>query len=94
MFSVLLQQEWSSQIYTKGCIASLEDWLPQNLYTVAIVFIIISVLQVSKPSPVPYFIKWERSGSAYLDNKLRFVNGTSLSQTVSFQSKLLVNLRS
>lgn len=80
MFIVISQQEWASQIFTKGCIASLEDWLPQNLYTVAIVFIVISVLQVSKP-PVPYFIKWEGSGSAYLDNKLSFVNGTSLSQT-------------
>ncbi|XP_077960527.1 tetraspanin-14 isoform X1 [Gasterosteus aculeatus] len=38
--------EWTQHIYTKGCIAALEDWLPGNLYTVAIVFIVISLLQM------------------------------------------------
>nr|XP_040034349.1 tetraspanin-14-like isoform X3 [Gasterosteus aculeatus aculeatus]XP_040034440.1 tetraspanin-14-like isoform X3 [Gasterosteus aculeatus aculeatus] len=38
--------EWTEHIYTKGCIAALEDWLPGNLYTVAIVFIVISLLQM------------------------------------------------
>ncbi|KAF3841598.1 hypothetical protein F7725_023549 [Dissostichus mawsoni] len=38
--------EWSEHIYTKGCISALEDWLPGNLYTVAIVFIVISLLQM------------------------------------------------
>lgn len=48
MFSHVLQQgDWSNHIYTKGCIAALEDWLPGNLYTVAIVFIVISLLQVT-----------------------------------------------
>lgn len=48
MFSdvLLVQRDWSNHIYTKGCIAALEDWLPGNLYTVAIVFIVISLLQV------------------------------------------------
>uniref|UniRef100_A0A8C2ZLQ8 Tetraspanin n=1 Tax=Cyclopterus lumpus TaxID=8103 RepID=A0A8C2ZLQ8_CYCLU len=36
----------TDHIYTKGCIAALEDWLPGNLYTVAIVFIVISLLQM------------------------------------------------
>uniref|UniRef100_A0A3B4FAH3 Tetraspanin n=1 Tax=Pundamilia nyererei TaxID=303518 RepID=A0A3B4FAH3_9CICH len=40
------QSEWSKHIYTKGCIAALEDWLPRNLYTVAIVFVVISLLQM------------------------------------------------
>uniref|UniRef100_A0A3B4UHF0 Tetraspanin n=1 Tax=Seriola dumerili TaxID=41447 RepID=A0A3B4UHF0_SERDU len=40
------KKEWSNDIYTKGCIAALEDWLPGNLYTVAIVFIVISLLQM------------------------------------------------
>ncbi|XP_030604073.1 tetraspanin-14 [Archocentrus centrarchus] len=38
--------QWSNHIYTKGCIAALEDWLPRNLYTVAIVFVVISLLQM------------------------------------------------
>uniref|UniRef100_H3D791 Tetraspanin n=1 Tax=Tetraodon nigroviridis TaxID=99883 RepID=H3D791_TETNG len=38
--------EWANHIYTKGCIAALEDWLPRNLYTVAIVFVVISLLQM------------------------------------------------
>uniref|UniRef100_A0A1A7XTY3 Tetraspanin n=1 Tax=Iconisemion striatum TaxID=60296 RepID=A0A1A7XTY3_9TELE len=37
---------WNSIIYVKGCIAALEDWLPRNLNTVAIVFIVISLLQM------------------------------------------------
>lgn len=41
-----VQGEWSDHIYTKGCMVALEDWLPGNLYTVAIVFIVISLLQV------------------------------------------------
>uniref|UniRef100_A0A3Q1F6T1 Tetraspanin 14 n=1 Tax=Acanthochromis polyacanthus TaxID=80966 RepID=A0A3Q1F6T1_9TELE len=41
-----LKKEWSNHIYTKGCITALEDWLPGNLYTVAIVFIVISLLQM------------------------------------------------
>ncbi|KAM9365049.1 tetraspanin-14 isoform 2-T2 [Pholidichthys leucotaenia] len=40
-----LQREWNN-IYRKGCIAALEDWLPGNLITVAIVFVVISVLQM------------------------------------------------
>lgn len=40
------QRDWSDHIYVKGCIAALEDWLPGNLYTVAIIFIVISLLQV------------------------------------------------
>ncbi|XP_054655439.1 tetraspanin-14 isoform X2 [Dunckerocampus dactyliophorus] len=38
--------EWEEVIYTKGCIEALEDWLPGNLYTVAGVFLIISLLQM------------------------------------------------
>lgn len=37
---------WDSHIYMKGCMAALEDWLTGNLYTVAIVFVIISLLQM------------------------------------------------
>ncbi|KAJ8365159.1 hypothetical protein SKAU_G00139900 [Synaphobranchus kaupii] len=33
-------------IYTKGCISTLEQWLPRNIYIVAGVFIGISVLQM------------------------------------------------
>ncbi|XP_070834490.1 tetraspanin-14 [Chaetodon trifascialis] len=40
------KRDWSDHIYTKGCIVALEDWLPGNLYTVAIVFIVISLLQM------------------------------------------------
>lgn len=43
---VPVQREWSDYIYTKGCMVALEDWLPGNLYTVAVVFIVISLLQV------------------------------------------------
>uniref|UniRef100_A0A8C5CLH8 Tetraspanin n=1 Tax=Gadus morhua TaxID=8049 RepID=A0A8C5CLH8_GADMO len=39
------QDDWMD-IYTKGCIPALEDWLPGNMYTVAIVFIVISLLQM------------------------------------------------
>ncbi|XP_051945697.1 tetraspanin-14-like isoform X3 [Xyrauchen texanus] len=38
--------QWSSTIYVKGCITALEDWLPRNLYIVAGVFIVISLLQM------------------------------------------------
>ncbi|XP_061693329.1 tetraspanin-14 isoform X4 [Syngnathoides biaculeatus] len=38
--------EWSDHIYVKGCIAALEDWLPANLYILATVFVVISLLQV------------------------------------------------
>lgn len=44
------QRDWSDHIYVKGCITALEDWLPGNLYTVAIVFIVISLLQVQTSS--------------------------------------------
>ncbi|XP_023697441.1 tetraspanin-14 [Paramormyrops kingsleyae] len=37
---------WSSQIFTKGCIVALEEWLPRNIYIVAGVFIGISLLQM------------------------------------------------
>ncbi|XP_057704285.1 tetraspanin-14 [Corythoichthys intestinalis] len=40
------QPEWSDHIYVKGCIAALEDWLPANLYTLAIIFVVISLLQM------------------------------------------------
>ncbi|XP_061645695.1 tetraspanin-14 isoform X2 [Phyllopteryx taeniolatus] len=38
--------EWPDHIHVKGCIAALEDWLPANLYTLATVFVVISLLQV------------------------------------------------
>ncbi|TNM99391.1 hypothetical protein fugu_012424 [Takifugu bimaculatus] len=38
--------DWEKHIYMKGCIAALEDWLPRNLYMLAVVFIIISLLQM------------------------------------------------
>ncbi|XP_065153017.1 tetraspanin-14 [Paramisgurnus dabryanus] len=38
--------QWSNTIYTKGCITALEQWLPRNLYIVAGVFIVISLLQM------------------------------------------------
>ncbi|CAL8258851.1 unnamed protein product [Lota lota] len=44
-YDVRLKTDWGD-IYTKGCITALEDWLPGNLYTVAIVFIVISLLQM------------------------------------------------
>ncbi|KAG9274990.1 tetraspanin-14 [Astyanax mexicanus] len=37
---------WSDSIYVKGCIAALEEWLPRNIYIVAGVFIVISLLQM------------------------------------------------
>ncbi|XP_026211839.1 tetraspanin-14 [Anabas testudineus] len=40
------EREQSNHIYNKGCIAALEDWLPGNLNTVAIVFVVISLLQM------------------------------------------------
>uniref|UniRef100_A0A674EYD5 Tetraspanin n=1 Tax=Salmo trutta TaxID=8032 RepID=A0A674EYD5_SALTR len=42
----LLQGDWINYIYIKGCIPALEEWLPRNLYIVAGVFIIISLLQM------------------------------------------------
>ncbi|KAI4876757.1 hypothetical protein NFI96_002803 [Prochilodus magdalenae] len=38
--------KWSTTIYTKGCISALEEWLPRNIYIVAGVFIVISLLQM------------------------------------------------
>ncbi|KAG1927133.1 tetraspanin-14 [Pimephales promelas] len=38
--------QWSDTIYVKGCMIALEEWLPRNLYIVAGVFIVISLLQV------------------------------------------------
>ncbi|XP_077350949.1 tetraspanin-14 isoform X3 [Festucalex cinctus] len=38
--------EWPDDIYVKGCVAALEDWLPANLYTLATVFVVISLLQM------------------------------------------------
>ncbi|KAG2462109.1 BMS1 protein, partial [Polypterus senegalus] len=40
------EKQWESFIYTKGCIAALEAWLPRNIYIVAGVFIVISLLQM------------------------------------------------
>ncbi|MED6287432.1 Tetraspanin-14 [Characodon lateralis] len=40
------EKDWSNHIFVKGCIKALEDWLPGNLYTVAIVFVVISLLQM------------------------------------------------
>lgn len=42
----MFQSQWSNTIYVKGCIIALEEWLPRNLYIVAGVFIVISLLQV------------------------------------------------
>uniref|UniRef100_A0A673JP47 Tetraspanin n=1 Tax=Sinocyclocheilus rhinocerous TaxID=307959 RepID=A0A673JP47_9TELE len=36
---------WGNTIYVKGCMMALEEWLPRNLYIVAGVFIVISLLQ-------------------------------------------------
>ncbi|XP_061822832.1 tetraspanin-14 [Nerophis lumbriciformis] len=41
-----LESTWAEHIYVKGCMAALEDWLPGNLYTVASVFVVISLLQM------------------------------------------------
>ncbi|XP_076830143.1 tetraspanin-14 isoform X1 [Brachyhypopomus gauderio] len=38
--------KWSSTIYTKGCVTALEEWFPRNIYIVAGVFIVISLLQM------------------------------------------------
>ncbi|XP_018593670.2 tetraspanin-14 isoform X1 [Scleropages formosus] len=38
--------DWSNFIYTKGCISALEEWLPRNIYIVAGVFIVVSLLQM------------------------------------------------
>ncbi|KAK1164458.1 tetraspanin-14 [Acipenser oxyrinchus oxyrinchus] len=40
------EREWNTVIHVKGCIPALEGWLPRNLYIVAGVFIIISLLQM------------------------------------------------
>lgn len=32
---------------------ALEEWLPRNLYTVAFIFIVISLLQVPEPDQNP-----------------------------------------
>ncbi|XP_047206793.1 tetraspanin-14 isoform X2 [Girardinichthys multiradiatus] len=40
------KNEWENYIFVRGCIKELEDWLPGNLYTVAIVFVVISLLQM------------------------------------------------
>lgn len=40
------KSKWPELIYSKGCIPALEAWLPGNLYTVAVVFIVISALQM------------------------------------------------
>ncbi|XP_028324216.1 tetraspanin-14 [Gouania willdenowi] len=45
-YDIRMKEDWAPHIFTKGCISALEDWLPGNLYTVAIVFIVISVLQM------------------------------------------------
>ncbi|KAL7979063.1 hypothetical protein Chor_015087 [Crotalus horridus] len=37
---------WEERIFTKGCIAALETWLPRNIYIVAGVFVAISLLQI------------------------------------------------
>lgn len=37
---------WTNSIYVKGCIAALEDSLPRNIYIVAGIFIVISLLQM------------------------------------------------
>ncbi|KAK2896641.1 hypothetical protein Q8A67_011129 [Cirrhinus molitorella] len=41
-----ITQQWGSTIYVKGCMMALEEWLPRNLYIVAGVFIVISLLQM------------------------------------------------
>ncbi|KAK1791345.1 hypothetical protein P4O66_013351, partial [Electrophorus voltai] len=41
-----IKDKWSSIIYTKGCISALEEWFPRNIYIVAGVFIVISLLQM------------------------------------------------
>uniref|UniRef100_A0A8C6WHN4 Tetraspanin n=1 Tax=Neogobius melanostomus TaxID=47308 RepID=A0A8C6WHN4_9GOBI len=38
--------DWPQLIHPRGCISALEAWLPGNLYTIAIVFTVISVLQM------------------------------------------------
>lgn len=40
------KREWPDLIHSKGCISALEQWLPGNLYTVALVFVVVSVLQM------------------------------------------------
>ncbi|XP_032087859.1 tetraspanin-14 isoform X2 [Thamnophis elegans] len=37
---------WEERIFTRGCIAALEAWLPRNIYIVAGAFVAISLLQI------------------------------------------------
>lgn len=39
-------KKWQGVIYEKGCIAAMEEWVPRNIYTIAGVFIVVSLLQV------------------------------------------------
>lgn len=41
-----LKGGWDKFIHTQGCIPALEAWLPRNIYIVAGVFIVISLLQM------------------------------------------------
>lgn len=41
-----LKKDWQDLIWTRGCISALEQWLPGNLLTVALVFVAVSVLQM------------------------------------------------
>ncbi|XP_024153588.1 tetraspanin-14 [Oryzias melastigma] len=45
-YDVRSKKDWTGLIFTKGCIAALEEWLPRNLYIVAFVFVVISLLQM------------------------------------------------
>ncbi|KAG8551774.1 hypothetical protein GDO81_004258 [Engystomops pustulosus] len=38
--------ERATETYVKGCISALEAWLPRNIYIVAGVFLVISILQI------------------------------------------------
>ncbi|XP_053164548.1 tetraspanin-14 isoform X2 [Hemicordylus capensis] len=37
---------WGERIFTRGCIPALEAWLPRNIYILAGVFVVISLLQI------------------------------------------------
>ncbi|KAM9477877.1 tetraspanin-14 [Clarias gariepinus] len=41
-----VRAKWDGVIYAKGCVTALEEWLPRNIYIVAGVFIVISLLQM------------------------------------------------
>lgn len=73
-----MQGQWSNHIYTKGCIAALEDWLPRNLYTVAIVFVVISLLQVHKHL-------WEGTGSLLVCEILKVPSVASQREPSKFE---------